>query len=132
MYQITDGTFAEARHLCIHDHVVVEEVRGTIGNRAGLPASTRAWCQAIGELTSAYLDRSVAIILERRHSALATPQRQQMLAALIHLCGAGAGDEFARRGFRLMDGQQCGDHQARAYLDRVNAMKAVFDRLGRD
>src|SRR3989442_2498888 len=25
MYQITDATFAEARHYCIHDHVVVEE-----------------------------------------------------------------------------------------------------------
>ena len=25
MYQITDGTFAEARHLCIHEHRVVRE-----------------------------------------------------------------------------------------------------------
>ncbi|HZO21806.1 MAG TPA: hypothetical protein VFB37_04815, partial [Steroidobacteraceae bacterium] len=24
MYQITDGTFAEARHFCIHDHTVAE------------------------------------------------------------------------------------------------------------
>ena len=25
MFQITDGTFAEARRYCIHDHVVVED-----------------------------------------------------------------------------------------------------------
>ena len=133
MYQITDGTFAEARHLCIHDHVVVEEGPWNDWQSCWFTGLySRVVPSDAVELTSAYLDRSVAIILERRHSALATSQRQQMLAALIHLCGAGAGDEFARRGFRLMDGQQCGDHQARAYLDRVNAMKAVFDRLGRD
>jgi hypothetical protein len=81
------------------------------------------------ELTSAYLDRSVANILERHRIGSATLQRKQMLAALIHLCGAGAGDEFARRGFRLIEGQRCGDHAARVYLDRVSTMKAVFDRL---
>ncbi len=48
---------------------------------------------------------------------------------MIHLCGAGAGDAYARRGFRLTAGQRCGDHDVRAYLARVNAMKRVFGRL---
>jgi hypothetical protein len=48
---------------------------------------------------------------------------------VIHLCGAGAGDSYARHGFRLVPGQQCGDHQARAYVARVDQMKAVFARL---
>jgi hypothetical protein len=48
---------------------------------------------------------------------------------LIHLCGAGAGDEFARSGFKLAEGQRCGDHQARVYLQRVEAMQSVFSRL---
>jgi hypothetical protein len=81
------------------------------------------------ELTSAYLDHSVAMILERHHVLAAPLQHKQVLAALIHLCGAGAGEEYARRAFRLTDGQRCGDHEARVYIDRVMGMKSVFGRL---
>jgi hypothetical protein len=84
------------------------------------------------ELTSAYLDRSVAITLERHRMSSTTLQHKQELATLIHLCGAGAGDEYTRRGFRLSDGQRCGDHDVRGYLARVEAMKTVFDRLAVD
>jgi len=59
----------------------------------------------------------------------ATLAQKQELAALIHLCGAGAGDEYVRRGFRLLPAQRCGDHEARAYVARVDAMKGVFARL---
>ena len=44
MFQITDGTFAEARRYCIHNNVVVEDGRGTTRGRAGSTRSTRAWC----------------------------------------------------------------------------------------
>jgi len=81
------------------------------------------------ELTSAYLDRHVADILEHRRIAGATLQQKQDLAVVIHLCGAGAGDAYARRGFRLTAGQRCGDHDVRGYLARVNAMKRLFARL---
>jgi hypothetical protein len=81
------------------------------------------------ELTSAYLDRSVASILERHRISSASLPQKQVLAALIHLCGAGAGDEFARRRFRLAEGQRCGDTPARAYVERVAAMQSVFNRL---
>jgi hypothetical protein len=56
-------------------------------------------------------------------------RQKQDLATLTHLCGAGAGDAFARRGFRLLPGQRCGDHEARVYLTRVNAMKVLFAHL---
>ena len=39
------------------------------------------------------------------------------------------GELFVRNGFRLMPGQRCGEHDARAYLAQVNAMKRVFARL---
>jgi len=81
------------------------------------------------ELTSAYLDRSVANTLARHRMASVTLKHKQELAAVIHLCGAGAGDDYARRGFRLIDGQRCGDHDARLYLAHVEAMQEVFDRL---
>jgi hypothetical protein len=67
--------------------------------------------------------------LARRRIARATLQQKQDLAAIVHLCGAGAGDAFARRGLRLTPGQRCGDHDAGAYLAKVNAMKRQFARL---
>lgn len=130
MYQITDATFIEAKRYCIHDHVVVEDgpwhdIRSCWFNSL----YTRVVPTHAVELTSALLDRLVARMLERRRIANATLQQRQDLAALIHLCGPGAGDAYAKRGFQLTAGQQCGDHDARAYLARINAMKSLFARL---
>jgi hypothetical protein len=130
MYQMTDGTFAEARHYCIRDHAVVEQGAWNDWHACwfnGLYA--RVLPSDAAELTSAYLDWHVARILQRQHAGARTLQQKQDLAALIHLCGAGAGDEFARRGFHLAEGQRCGDHEARIYLGRVNAAEREFERL---
>jgi hypothetical protein len=133
MYQLTDGTFAEARHYCIHDHVVVEDgpwhdIHSCWFN--GL--YTRVIASHSVELTSAYLDVKVAQALADAGIKRATPRQKEDLAALIHLCGAGAGDRYARRGLRLLPHQRCGDHDARAYLNRVQGMKTAFLRLGAD
>jgi hypothetical protein len=121
MYQITDGTFSEARRYCIRDHVAAEDCWFNSLYMRVIPS------HAV-ELTSAYLDRRVAAVLEGRRIA-ATPEQKQELAAFMHLCGAGAGDAYARRGFRLTPGQRCGEHDVRAYLARVAAMKRRFARL---
>jgi hypothetical protein len=81
------------------------------------------------ELTAAMLDRGVARTLERQRISAATLAQTEDLAAVIHLCGAGAGEAFARRGFRLTPGQRCGDHDVRRYLARVNALKRHFAQL---
>jgi hypothetical protein len=81
------------------------------------------------EMTSALLDRDVARTLERRRIVTALPRQKQDLAAVIHLCGTGPGDDFARRGFRAAPGQRCGDHDVAGYLARVNGMKRQFARL---
>ena len=78
------------------------------------------------EMTSALLDRRVAEALERQRIGQATRQEKQDLAAIIHLCGGAVGDIYAKRQFRLAAGQRCGDHDARAYVTQVNAMKRVF------
>jgi hypothetical protein len=133
MYQLTDGTFAEARHYCIHDHVVVED-----GPWYDLHSCwfnglyTRVIASHSVELTSAYLDRKVAQALADTGIKRATLRQKEDLAALIHLCGAGAGERYARRGLRLVAHQRCGDHDARAYLNRVQGMKTAFLRLGAD
>lgn len=130
MYQITDGTFTEARRYCIHDHIVVEDGPWHDPRSCWFNSLyARVVPSHAVELTSAYLDRRVAGVLERRRNAAATPEQKQNLAAVIHLCGAGAGEGYARRNFQLLARQHCGDHDVRGYLARVNAMKRLFARL---
>ena len=132
MYQITDGTFAEARRFCIRHHAVVEDGAWNDWDSCWFNRLyTRVIPAHAVELTAAYLDRSVAGALARHHMKSVPLEREQELAAVIHLCGAGAGDAFVRRGLRLTEGQRCGDHEARGYVARVNLMKRVFESISR-
>jgi hypothetical protein len=131
MYQITDGTFAEAKRYCIHHHVVVEDGPWSDWGSCWFNALyTRVVPSHAVEMTSALLDRRVAEVLARRHVAAATLEQKQDLAAVIHLCGAAAGDRYAQRGFRLTPGQRCGDHEVARYLAKLNALQHEFARLG--
>ena len=124
MYQMTDAAFAEARRYCIRHHTVVED--GCWFN--GL--YTRVVPSHAIELTAVFLDRKVAAILARRPNGTANQQQKQELAAIIHLCGAASAKAFARRGFHLIAGERCGDHDVATYLAQVNAMKREFLRYG--
>ena len=130
MYQITDPTFQEAKRYCVHDHVVVEDgpwndLKSCWFNRTYI----RVVPSHAVELTAALLDRTVTRTLERQHITSASLRQRQDLAAIIHLCGAGAGQAYAGRGFRLTPGQKCGDHDVARYLADVNALKRQFLRL---
>jgi hypothetical protein len=130
MYQITDGTFQAAKRYCIHDHVVVEDGPWHDARSCWFNSLyTRVVPTHAIELTAAWLDRGVARALEGRRIGAATLQQQQDLAAVIHLCGAGAGAAYAARGFRLKARQRCGDHDVRYYLAQVNVLKREFARL---
>lgn len=130
MYQITDGTYAEAKRYCIHNHVVVED-----GPWHALRSCWFNWLYLrvvpthATEMTAALLDRRVAHIVEGRRITTATLVQKQQLAAIIHLCGAGIGEAYARRGFRLTPNQRCGDHDISDYLARFQAMQRFFARL---
>ena len=133
MYQITDGAFLEAKRYCIHDHAVAED--------GPWHAWRSCWFNGLYmrvipshaiEMTAARLDRNVANVLARRKIAAATLQQKQDLAAVIHLCGAGAGEAYARRGFRLAKDRRCGDHDASAYLAQLNALKRQFARMAEE
>jgi hypothetical protein len=130
MFQITDGTFAEARRYCIRDNVAVEDGPWHDPDACWFNALyTRVVPGHAVEMTAALLDRTVARILARHRITGATLQQRQNLAAVVHLCGNGAGNQYARRGFRFGAGQRCGDHDPRRYLARVNALKRDFARL---
>lgn len=129
MYQITDGTFEQTKRYCIRAGAVVEDGPWHDWRSCRFNALyTRVLPSHAIEMTAALLDRNVATIVAR-HRLAATRERKQDLAALVHLCGAGAGDLHARRGLKLVPGQRCGDHDVAAYLAKVNALKRVFARL---
>ena len=89
MFQITDGTFAEARRYCIHDHVVVEDGPWHDPRSCWFNALyTRVVPAHAVEMTAALLDRTVARTLGRNRITTASLQQRQDLAAVIHLCGA--------------------------------------------
>jgi len=130
MYQITDGTFAEARHYCIHAHQLVREGRWNDWRACWF--NSLYWrvvpTDAV-ELTAAYLDLKVNAILARWHHGVVSATQQQHLAAAVHLCGAATAASYVRQGFHFSDAQRCGDHDPRAYLRRVDALQAQFARL---
>ena len=130
MYQITDSTFREAKRYCIHDHKVVEDGPWNDAQSCWFNnLYTRIAPSHAIELTAAQLDRAVARETGHRQIAAATLQQKQNLAAIIHLCGAGAGHAYARNGFRLTSHQRCGDHDVSRYLARVNGLKRQFARM---
>ena len=125
MYQITDGTYREAKRYCVRDHAVVTDGPWHDWNSCWFNSLyLRVVPSHAVEMTSALLDRQVTSI-----AAKATPLQKQDLAAVIHLCGVAGGRAYAARGFRLTDGQRCGDHDVRAYLERLEAVKRTFARL---
>jgi hypothetical protein len=130
MYQITNSTFREAKRYCIHDHKVVEDGPWHDVNSCWFNSLyTRVAPSHAIELTAAQLDRAVARVIGKRKSGSVTLQRKQDLAAVIHLCGAAAGQTYARNGFRLTPRQRCGDHDVSRYLAQVNGMKRQFARI---
>jgi hypothetical protein len=132
MYQITDGTFEEAKRFCIHDHVVVEDGPWNEWRScwfAGL--YFRVVPSHAVEMTAAYLDRGVSDALTRHQIRSATLRQKQNLATLMHLCGVGAGNLYAQRRFHLAPGQRCGDHSAAGYIAKVESMKREFAQLAR-
>ena len=122
-------TFAIARRYCVHRHRVVEEGPWYDFKSCWLnELYTRTVPSHAVEMTAAYLDRGVENLLARLGLS-ATLAQKQTLATLMHLCGAGAASEYARRGFALAPGQSCGSHDARGYVARVASMQRRFKAL---
>jgi hypothetical protein len=125
MYQITDGTFREAKRYCVRGHQVAED-----GPWHDWRSCWFNWLYVrvipghAVEMTAALLDRRVASI---------APHRWITAARSCFCCGvargAAGGAAYAARGFRPAPGQRCGDHDLRRYLARVNAVKRSFADL---
>jgi len=126
LFQMIDGAFAEAARFCIRDHAVVDSGCGfTSFYIRTIPSHSI-------ELASIYLDRNVAAVLARAGEVKPTTSQTQDLAAFIHICGGGPATAFARRHFKMISDERCGDHLVSAYVARVNAMKRQFLKLAAD
>jgi hypothetical protein len=130
MFQITDGTFAEARKYCIRDHQVVIDGPWYDPRSCWFNSFyTRTIASHSIEMTAAYLHRSVVNTLAARPTARTSLAQQQKLAAVIHLCGLKRGETFVTQGFRATPGERCGTHNLQRYLIKVDLMKNRFARL---
>lgn len=130
MYQITNPTFEEARRYCVHDHELTREGAWDDWHSCWF---NRLYLRVVPadavQLTAAYLDLKVTGILA--HTGKPAPSAAQVrhLAAVVHLCGAGAAALYAHRGFRFSANQRCGDHDPRLYVERVDTLAAEFAQL---
>lgn len=130
MFQITDGTFREARRYCIHDHAVAEDGPWHEWGSCWFNSLYfRVVPSHAAEMTAAFLDRSTARALDRLEIRNPTLRQRQDLAAVMHLCGVAAGEAYARSGFRLSANRRCGDQDVGAYLERVRATQRLFARI---
>ena len=130
MFQITDGTFRQARRYCIHGHAVVEDGPWHDWDSCWFNSLYfRVVPSHAAEMTAAFLDRSVARILERQKIAKATLRQKQDLAIVMHLCGVAAGEVHAKGGLRITTDQRCGGQDVRAYVERVRGMQRQFAAL---
>jgi hypothetical protein len=131
LLQMTDGNYADARRLCIHAHAVAEEGSWRDPGACWFNALyLRTVPSHAIEMTAAWLHRSVAEILAEQRIARATPAQKKRLAAVVHLCGRQRAAAFARRGFWVLPGERCGDHDVARYVARVAELTATFARLG--
>jgi hypothetical protein len=129
LLQLTDGAFAEARHLCIHDHRVVHDGPWRDPGACRFNTAYVRWIPSHAiEMTSAWLDQAVRETLGDRLPR-STPEQRVRLAAVVHLCGRHRGAVFARRGFRARPGERCGDHAVGAYVSQVSDLTREFARL---
>lgn len=129
MFQMTDGTFVQARKYCIRDRRVASEGSQDPGACSFNSLYTRIVPSHAVEMTAAYLHKGVVDILARRPVKKASAAQKQKLAAVIHLCGLGRGESFAARGFRAAPGEHCGSHSLQGYLTRIESMKKRFAQL---
>ena len=130
MYQITDGTFAEARRYCIKQHTVVEDGSWNDWQSCWFNRLyTRVIPSHAVELTAAYLDHGVAarsnVIIEFHHAAAEAGSRGRDPPVR-----RGGGRELCGHGLRLLEVQRCGDQEVHGYIARVER-KSAYSRCSR-
>lgn len=126
LFQMTDGTFEEAKRYCLSKGLPRQAESGGCAAR---PFLSRLIPSHAIELTAARLHWISASILRGHPARKATERNRRELAAIVHLCGQRAGEAFARANFQSTRLGRCGDHDPRAYLRSIETEFQRFRRL---
>lgn len=127
MFQITEGTFEEARRFCVRSGQAYRDSENGAACWGSFAYSRLIPSHAI-EMTSARLDYYVHRTLAETGRRNASLREKQALAIVIHLCGAGRGERFARLRFNARRLGACGDHNPATYVSRVRRLQDRFRR----
>ncbi len=128
MFQITEGTFDEAKQYCLVEGIPIHQREGDLRCYGSLFYSRLVPSHAI-EMTSARLHFLVDQVLSDHQIKNVTVKQKQDLAVIIHLCGLQKGRQLARAGMRASRIGLCGDHSPVAYLNRVASYQRKFKLL---
>lgn len=82
-------------------------------------------------MISARLHYQTARLISRYRLSRAGLAEKQNLAIVIHLCGLGRGQQFAKRALKLKGLGRCGDHDPVAYIKKIQRLERAFQALAR-
>ncbi|HEX4922850.1 MAG TPA: transglycosylase SLT domain-containing protein [Bdellovibrionales bacterium] len=120
LFQLTQGTFEEAKRFCIHEGKVVRD--GPWYNPStcwfNFFYSRLSPTDSI-EMTAARLQHLIDKLNYRGGR-----RGKQELAAIIHLCGFAKAQQAVRKGAAKIG--SCGDHNVGSYLRKIRALERTF------
>lgn len=120
LFQLTSGTFEEAKRFCIRDGKVVRDGPWYNPNTCWFNFSySRLSPNDSIEMTAARLQHLIDKLNYR-----GSKRSKQELAAIIHLCGFSKAQQAIRKGAAKIG--NCGDHNVGSYLRKIRALERTF------
>lgn len=123
MFQLTEGTFQEAKNFCIHN--------GKVAKSGPWYEPNSCWFTWLYSRLSS--SDSIEMVSARLHHLVEKigisggNASKREVAAVVHLCGYAKAQQFAKRGLKSVS--RCGDHQVGAYLKRIRRFEKTFTAL---
>lgn len=125
LFQLTDATYAEAKSFCIRGGQVFKQFADEGPCWKNFYYSRLVPSHAI-EMTAARLHYHVEDLQRTFGRRQATLEQLQSLAAVIHLCGVGRGEQLIRANFDLDQISNCGSHSPKAYYRKIRSLQSMF------
>jgi hypothetical protein len=125
LFQLTQGTYLEAKKFCIHNGKVAMD-----GPWFNLRSCWFNWTYSrlsatdSIEMTSARLHH---LVQNLTGSSQLSISKKQELAAVIHLCGLRKAQQVLKQGAKLLG--YCGDHHVGSYLAKIRSLERKFSLL---
>lgn len=120
LLQFIDSTFDEAKRFCIQNgQVVTRQAWNTLDGCWFNAMYTRLSAADSIEMAAARLHYLVEKTLGAKRAKNTQPQDLRRLAAVIHLCGATRGRQFAKGNLSFKVVSRCGSHSVPRYVGKL-------------